>query len=380
MSKKSPILRLFFKQGLYFLIFMIATPLILSRLNLYLSSNFQNYKLSLFAFSFPVFFFLDILLIIFLLLTRRYKMITIPVIALLLTWGIALRVFAIGGLTQTEYSGTQTIRVLTWNVAMQGVYSDHPDQSALQDSIIQTIVDQSPDVICMQEFVAKDVDTADAVHNLFDIVERLDMPHFFYGFVAGVTVARNHFGKIILSKYPIVFEKHVMFDSIKYNNSFEYVDILKGDDTIRVATFHLESLSLTGKAREITTNPSKLGNTDTLYTYSKDIYGQILNKYGNRVVQASAINELIQSSDMPIIVCGDMNDVPSSYAYSIFRESVDDAFLKSGTGLGRTYDTWIPSLRIDYIFYSPSTFTSHDTRVLKVPYSDHFPVVTELHY
>ncbi len=382
MNKKKKAYRFFINQGLYLMIFMICTPLILSWLNLYISSDFKNYRLSIFAFTLPYFFILNLFLIIGLLLKKRYKMLILPLISMILTWNLAQKSFAFSGLFPRDNDHqNKSLTVLTWNVAMQGVYAGHPDRAKLQDSMIQTINEQNPDVICLQEFVSKDDDSSrSTINDLYTIIEALGMPHYFYGFVPGVKVSGNHFGKIILSKYPIIYEQHINFDSIKYNNSFEYVDIVKDADTMRIATFHLQSLSLQGKAREITEDPVKMGNGDTLLAYSKSIYAQILSKYGNRVKQASAVHELVSSTSLPIIVCGDMNDVPASYAYTLFCENLSDAFLSSGIGLGKTFRSSIPNLRIDYIFYTPEIFQSEYTRVVKVPFSDHYPVVTKLSY
>jgi len=58
---------------------------------------------------------------------------------------------------------------------------------------------------------------------------------------------------------------------------------------------------------------------------------------------------------------GDLNDVPSSYAYLSVRGKLNDTFLEQGAGLGKTFMsgrsrflTWLPTLRIDYIFADQS--------------------------
>ena len=79
----------------------------------------------------------------------------------------------------------------------------------------------------------------------------------------------------------------------------------------------------------------------------------------------------------PVIFCGDFNDVPNSYTYFTVRGNMQDAFLEKGSGIGRSFTSISPTLRIDYIL------TSNDFSVLqfdrnKRKYSDHYMLVTDL--
>ncbi|MBK7123675.1 MAG: hypothetical protein IPH68_13225 [Chitinophagaceae bacterium] len=49
------------------------------------------------------------------------------------------------------------------------------------------------------------------------------------------------------------------------------------------------------------------------------------------------------------MICGDFNDVPNSYTYFTLKGNLQDAFLKKGSGFGRTLNFISPTLRIDYI-------------------------------
>ena len=71
----------------------------------------------------------------------------------------------------------------------------------------------------------------------------------------------------------------------------------------------------------------------------------------------------------PIIICGDFNDTPVSYAYQQLGDNMIDAFLESGNGIGASFSK-IPTLRIDYIFlnkdFKSFGFTTHEEE-----FSDH---------
>ncbi len=307
----------------------------------------------------------------------------LPLVAVLLTWGLAKDTWAFGIKELQETSDKKELKVMTWNVGIQGIFTKDIDfyNNAIHDSIISTIQSESPDILCLQEFVARENESDTSIYQIRAIADKIGLPYYFYSYNPKFDIRRHsHYGKVIFSKYPIVHQQMVNFDSLKYNNSFEYVDIQVENKAIRVATFHLQSLMLRGKAREITTKPDAIENRDTLIAYTKDIYDNILGSYEKRVKQSQAVEELISSTTLPLIVCGDMNDVPSSYAYTLFTEKLEDAFLCSGRGLGKTYDSWIPNLRIDYIFYNSKFMKCREAKVIKVPYSDHFPLVTFLSF
>ena len=98
-----------------------------------------------------------------------------------------------------------------------------------------------------------------------------------------------------------------------------------------------------------------------------------------REEQANFIAEHIQNSPHPVLVCGDMNDTPNSYAYGQLAKSLKDAFREKGSGLGSTYAGLIPFLRIDYIFTSPNNLVE-EFKVVSNSTSDHYPIYTHIRF
>jgi endonuclease/exonuclease/phosphatase family metal-dependent hydrolase len=101
-------------------------------------------------------------------------------------------------------------------------------------------------------------------------------------------------------------------------------------------------------------------------------------------VQSDIIEREVSRSPYPVIVCGDLNDVPNSYAYQTVRGDMQDAFLEEGAGLGKSFIsgrskflTWLPTLRIDYIFMSP-VFEVTQFRMVTRKLSDHRGLITDL--
>jgi endonuclease/exonuclease/phosphatase (EEP) superfamily protein YafD len=78
-----------------------------------------------------------------------------------------------------------------------------------------------------------------------------------------------------------------------------------------------------------------------------------------------------------LLMCADMNDVPNSYTYFRIRGKMQDAFLKKGFGIGRTFSALSPTLRIDYIFADHNFRVKQFNRLVK-NYSDHYMLVTDV--
>jgi endonuclease/exonuclease/phosphatase family metal-dependent hydrolase len=83
----------------------------------------------------------------------------------------------------------------------------------------------------------------------------------------------------------------------------------------------------------------------------------------------------MESSLYPIVVCGDFNDTPVSYAYRKLSKGKKDAFTNSGNGIGTTYAKM--PLRIDYILHDKK-FSSFNYKQHKRELSDHYAISTEL--
>src|SRR5699024_2436148 len=96
-----------------------------------------------------------------------------------------------------------------------------------------------------------------------------------------------------------------------------------------------------------------------------------------RHIQAERVRAAIEKSPYPVIVCGDFNDVPNSCAYKTIGADLQDAFVKKGHGLSRTFSGIAPTLRIDNIFIDNKFFIRQFVRINK-KLSDHFPVITDI--
>jgi endonuclease/exonuclease/phosphatase family metal-dependent hydrolase len=96
-----------------------------------------------------------------------------------------------------------------------------------------------------------------------------------------------------------------------------------------------------------------------------------------RATQAETIQNKVKASPYRVILLGDFNDLPHSFAVCMAGQGLKDSFVAKGRGLGHTYAGGFPSFRIDHIMADPE-LPVHGHRVLPGRHSDHYPVVAVL--
>ncbi len=275
------------------------------------------------------------------------------------------------------------IRVMSWNVAQFDIlnYKKNP---GVHNKMIDLINDYQPDIACFQEMVAGDsiIDLNNKYYKKFAFYSIQDFElslHFadeYYSYNWKENyLSSQHFGIIIFSKYPIINRHTITTYPNEYNAIFQYVDIVKGGDTLRVFNIHLQSLKFSPGNMQYIDNPTIKSDDDI--EKSKNIIGKFKAGFLKRQAQADRVREEINKSPYPVIVCGDFNDVPNSYAYETIGNGLQNAFEKKGTGLGRTFSGIAPTLRIDNIFVDPQYQVNQYVRISK-KLSDHFPIIADI--
>jgi endonuclease/exonuclease/phosphatase family metal-dependent hydrolase len=147
------------------------------------------------------------------------------------------------------------------------------------------------------------------------------------------------------------------------------------DDTIRVFTTHLQSVQFRQKDYEALSEIQSA--EDSLLANSKTVLSKLRKAMNLRSSQADIARKILDDSPYPTIFCGDLNDTPNSYTYFTIRGEMQDAFLKKGFGIGRTFSSLSPTLRIDYIFTDDRFRVKQFTRVVKY-LSDHFMIMADV--
>ena len=107
------------------------------------------------------------------------------------------------------------------------------------------------------------------------------------------------------------------------------------------------------------------------------IYGNYTIGMIARSGQANMLAMDMREAQVPIIVCGDFNDVPYSYVYNTMLGDKIDGFKECGSGFMHTFRGGKKMVRIDYIFHDKAL---HGLSYYKkdLSYSDHYPVFMKL--
>lgn len=338
-----------------------------------------SWIVNLFALLFPFFLVLQLGFLVFWLAAKR-KLALIPVITLLLCIELIGSFFGFHPISKNKPTDTSTFRVATWNTHLFNFFEN---QGFLDHGMLQEAKNFKADVLAVQEFVFS-LDTLSPI-TLEKVKKKLG-----YKYVAAANDRafgvhtnikqkneRYHpFCVAIFSNYPILRWKKEQ--SIKeYNHTFLWVDLLVERDTIRLFNIHLQSMHFAKKDYEFIENIDNRGiDVDEMQTAGKSILRKMKMANLLRSSQARDVRESINRSPYPVIVCGDMNDVPNSNAYQIISDNLHDAFTEKGWGVGRTFKFLSPTLRIDYVLHSPSLAVER-VQVLRSRQSDHSPVIAD---
>ena len=364
-----------------FILRLINWILIIALLFSYLAqwiSPSHFWMLAFFGMAYPVLLILNILFIIHWLLRRR-KFVIYPLIVVLMGIGMISRFFNMGSNSEYVDSGN-TLKVMTYNVHVFGRYAKGKQGASYynRDEILKLVEKEKPDILCMQEF--RSVNVPGSKENNLKLFRK--KAGFKYVYARKYSPKSKNFYLVIFSKYPIVESGTIWDDDVEGSVTAVYADIKVKSTLIRVYSLHLQSYQISSDTYLIkksmnSLDISKEENQEQLTKTSKHFIRKFKIAFEKRSKQIDAISAHIEDCPYPVILAGDFNDTPSSYAYAQLTEKLDDSFTESGSGFDKTYRGPYPSFRIDYILHSPE-FTAYQYKTLKVNYSDHYPVSTVL--
>ncbi|HMU44896.1 MAG TPA: endonuclease/exonuclease/phosphatase family protein [Chitinophagaceae bacterium] len=266
---------------------------------------------------------------------------------------------------------SNSIRVATWNVArFIELKRNNNSGSQVRLKMLEQIKKQDADILCLQEFHTS-IDTS--YYNNIKAVKELGYPYFYFSFDEDGD--KHYYSSIIFSRFPVIDSGLVRYPRPTLPDALIHADILVNKDTIRVYTTHLQSLQF---SKNDYRSLHEIKNVDdSLLSNSRTIFSKLKRGVSYRSIQAGIIKDVLANSPHPVIFCADLNDVPNSYAYFTVRNGMQDAFLKKGFGIGRTFSGISPTLRIDYIFADDQFRIKQFGRIVK-KLSDHYMLLADV--
>ena len=252
------------------------------------------------------------------------------------------------------------LKVVTFNTHVFNVYLNNGKDITSVNKMIEWINDQQADVFCFQEFYN------DPKSSNFNTLKKIRDFNNYYYFHSPKVINRigAEFGDIIFSKYPIIEKGQISFEKNSMNKVI-YVDLKVGTDTIRVYNMHLQSMHI---------KEDELINSEDLQSGFKHLTSNLKNGFIQRADQIRVLKNNIIECPYPLILCGDLNDLPYSYAYQKLNSDLSNGFTEAGNGFGFTFNGKLFFLRIDNHFFSKELKIHSYRTHREMKCSDHFPV------
>ena len=345
---------------------------------------------------------------------------------------------------------TDTLTVLSYNTCYWGRYREEGQTISRRDRLRDVLLylrSTRADVMCLQESII----TADAMQ-LFDSIFA-GQPRYYIDTVTSANP--GGLPMTVITRFPIARKQRIDLPT-KGNNAAAFwltldpapaaspagsspsspaasvsaasAAVSNISASLLLLNCHLETVGMTAKEKttfSATMHDMVKGNTerDSLRSFSRFIVGKLSASAQKHAPQADIISDftarhLINNPTIPVIICGDFNDIPLSYSHYRIQHPVlngngndnvnananpsvpvpvgvpvpvpvgvpvpvpvpalTDCYQAAGFGPGFTIYQNAMRVRIDNILCSPS-FTPASAHVDRsVRLSDHFPIIVRL--
>ena len=302
-------------------------------------------------------------LFLFFWLTFKWKRVWIPILGYVMVY-VPLTIYLPVNKVQEVPEGT--IKLLSYNVCQYG--GNYKYEHGFE-TVYEYLKGQDADIVCLQE----DVDTWRRF--VFQWYEKI---YPYNDTTVFVMRPRNTNGVGIHTRFPILKKERIPYPSMANGSVAYYLKV--DNDTIIVINNHLESthLSSEDRSRYKEMLRGKMEG-DTAKAESMLLLHKLGQAAAKRAPEADAVHEYIEAHrQYPIIVCGDFNDTPISYARRTVAKGLKDCFVETGRGIGMSYNQKGFFFRIDHILCSDD-FEPYNCEIdSKVDASDHYPIICRL--
>lgn len=199
------------------------------------------------------------------------------------------------------------------------------------------------------------------------------------------------------SKYPYRTDDDIHNFSMLSRYPLEYVDKTLGSDSLEcavyyklkvkgrelyVANLHLQSLHLNDGDKELYleyTSPHNMKDKIAKREeFKASVWAKLSAAFKLRADQADMVRARLSELGENVIVCGDFNDTPCSYAYRTIRgDDFADAYQDCGYGPEITYHENRFFFKIDQILYRGDMRAVNVERP-SMKISDHYPMIATM--
>lgn len=255
-------------------------------------------------------------------------------------------------------------RLMTYNT----FHMVNPDGG--KASVFDEVMKYEPDFVCMQEST-----TVPLFKHCTSSAEQWAELQKIYPYMN----TANETSLSVMSKTPVR-----LISSYKNNEYFCYAiyETKVQGTQMFVINAHLESIGLTPSDKKIYMQLTSPSEKKSIKGVRSKLLTKLNHAFNNRASQAEELRQKADSlhtahPDAEIMICGDFNDTPYSYAYLTARGDFNDAYCDGGTGPVITYNRNRFYFHIDHILYSGGRFKAVHCRRGTSLVSDHYPVIAD---
>ncbi len=258
------------------------------------------------------------------------------------------------------------IKVMSYNVKGFCITDHDEGRDGRLDDMLRYLRSSGADIVCLQEYQFWPDERGAKVAKVRNHWPYHDSIH----------IGTNALG--FWSRYPIIRRQRVPFHA-DCHGGIAYTLKLPAGDTVMVINNHFVSNAISDGDKSLYKNLVKTPGEVNVKSNLGYLAGKIGRAGVRRAEQADSLVAFIgKQHDRPVIVCGDFNDSPISYAHHRMTETLDDAYTASGLGPGISYHEAGMYFRLDNILCS-SHWKSYSAKVdSKMGCSDHYPIVCYL--
>jgi endonuclease/exonuclease/phosphatase (EEP) superfamily protein YafD len=298
-------------------------------------------------------------------LFQRAKRALLPLTVLLLGYSFIQRSIVFN---QPNALAKNSVKVLSYNV--YGMYSNNYEAKKESLTKLKTfMLDYSADIKCFQEFYSN---TDRKPYRSIAMMSEQYPNYAFFPLREDLFDENEKMGLAIFTKYPIIHKEGKQFANSA--NGYLLADLVIEQDTVRIINLQLWSMGIrvgkvTGKIRDQDYEDAK--------KEGRGIIASLRKGFIHHRDEMNQINRLIQQSQFPVIVVGDLNETPYGWAYGTIRERLKNSFEEAGRGFGFTLNRSPYLVRIDNQFFSNDWKVIQFRTLRNINYSDHFPLIAD---
>lgn len=268
--------------------------------------------------------------------------------------------------------------VMTWNWLHGNDQNAKPGEQVGAEPV-DFIINSGADIVCLQEMVNWN---SYEIPNLTDSVKEAVTRA--YPYVAYPPDPRNADRDTrVLSKYPVRYittdewrrrYPGTVPDDLRVYHFGLYEVNVEGNMVLLV-NVHLFSAGLSPKQREVMTDIHSVGSAKAS---AREFKNSILHKLKRNMLEherdVNLLCGMLSAYRGPIVICGDFNDVPESYALrKMAQAGFNSVQAEVGFGPLITYNQHLMWFQLDHVFYR-GALRPLSIKKQRIRTSDHYPL------